>query len=43
MPDASGAMLAQLASTLEKDEAQRKELIGKIKVCRRAQPDVLHH
>lgn len=34
MPDASGPLLAQLATTLEKDEGQRKELIGKIKVGR---------
>ncbi|KAI7844056.1 hypothetical protein COHA_002200 [Chlorella ohadii] len=31
MPDASDPLLAQLATTLEKDEGQRKELIGKIK------------
>lgn len=33
MPDkASAPLLQQLAATLEKDEAQRAELIGKIKV-----------
>lgn len=36
MPDASAPLLEHLASTLEKDESQRKELIAKIKVGRRA-------